>query len=146
MFAVTKSHAGFRPIHNLKPLNQFLTHQHFKMEGFKTLREMIRPNCFFTKLDLSDAYLTVPVRTEHRTFLGFEWKSRFYHWNVLPFGLSLSPWAFTKLLKPVVAFCRKLGIDLIDYLDDFLIFHLNAIILSFQTNLSAIYFQYWGLK
>ncbi len=44
-----------------------------------------------------------------------------YQYTCLPFGLSSAPWAFTKLLKPVVAYLRKRGIRLIIYLDDMLI-------------------------
>ena len=39
----------------------------------------------------------------------------------LPFGLSSAPWAFTKLLRVVVAFLHKNGLRLVIYLDDILI-------------------------
>lgn len=39
----------------------------------------------------------------------------------LPFGLSSAPWAFTKLLRVVVAFLRKNDLRLVIYLDDILI-------------------------
>ena len=42
-------------------------------------------------------------------------------YTCLPFGLSCAPWAFTKVLKPVVAFLRSLGIRLIIYIDDILV-------------------------
>ena len=39
----------------------------------------------------------------------------------LPFGLSSAPWAFTKLLRVVIAHLRKLGLRLVIYLDDILV-------------------------
>ena len=39
----------------------------------------------------------------------------------LPFGLGSAPRIFTKLLKPVVGLLRRLGVKLINYLDDILI-------------------------
>jgi hypothetical protein len=73
------------------------------------------------KIDLQDAYLTVPILPSHCRFFQFEWKGRVYEFTCLPFGLSSAPWGFTKILKPVLAFLRKNGIKLIVYLDDILI-------------------------
>ena len=39
----------------------------------------------------------------------------------LPFGLSSAPWAFTKLLRVVIAHLRKLGLRLVIYLDNILV-------------------------
>ena len=44
-----------------------------------------------------------------------------YEFACLPFGLASAPRVFTKLMKPVVALLRQLGIRLIVYLDDMLI-------------------------
>jgi hypothetical protein len=57
----------------------------------------------------------------HRKFLRFVWRESCYEFVALPFGLSSAPWAFTKLLRVVVAYLRKNGLRLIIYLDDILI-------------------------
>ncbi|KAI9554940.1 reverse transcriptase [Daphnia sinensis] len=54
-------------------------------------------------------------------FLHFKIGCQVYQFSCLPFGLSSAPWAFTKILKPVVAFLRGKGFKLIVYLDDFLL-------------------------
>ncbi len=46
---------------NLKPLNQFLVYEHFKMEGIHILRDLLRKGDYLIKIDLKDTYLTVPV-------------------------------------------------------------------------------------
>ena len=85
------------------------------------LNHIIQKGDWFAKIDLQDAYLTVPVYAEDKDFLHFSWKGINYRFTCLPFGLASSPWAFTKLLKPVVAHLRSAGIRCIIYLDDTLI-------------------------
>ena len=73
------------------------------------------------KLDLKDAYLTIPVHPSHQKFLRFAWKGRVFQFNCLAFGLASAPRLFTKILKVVAAYLRKHGMRLIIYLDDILI-------------------------
>lgn len=42
IFLIPKKAGGFRPIINLKGLNQFLLYRHFKMEGIQTLRHIVK--------------------------------------------------------------------------------------------------------
>jgi hypothetical protein len=121
IFLIPKRTGGYRPIINLKALNRFLSYQKFKMEGISSVRHTIREGDWLTKLDLKDAYLTVPIFEGHRKFLQFKWEGVLFEFVSLPFGLSSAPWAFTKLLRVVVAFLRKNGIRLVIYLDDILI-------------------------
>ena len=121
IFLIAKRSGGFRPIINLRGLNQFLIHQKFKMEGISTVRHTVREGDWLAKLDLKDAYLTVPVYEGHRRFLRFKWGRDLFEFVSLPFGLSSAPWAFTKLLRVVVAYLRKNGLRLVIYLDDILI-------------------------
>ena len=74
-----------------------------------------------TKLDLKDAYYTIPVNASHLKFLRFTWKGESFQFTCMPFGLSSAPWAFTKVLKPFAAFFRAKGHRLIVYLDDMLL-------------------------
>ncbi|XP_053309715.1 uncharacterized protein LOC128471763 [Spea bombifrons] len=121
LFLVKKKDAGYRPVINLKDLNRWVTYQHFKMEGIHNLRDLILPEDWLTKIDLQDAYLTVPIHVPHQRFLQFQWKNVKYQFTCLPFGLTSAPWCFTKLMKPVISLLRSRGIRLIIYLDDILI-------------------------
>ena len=91
------------------------------MEGWSELKDAIRPNCFFARIDLKDAYLSIRMHKDSQPFLSFVWRGCSYCWTRLPFRLKSSPRVFTKLMKPVVATLRKEGIVLIVYLDDFLL-------------------------
>jgi hypothetical protein len=69
IFLIPKRTGGYRPIINLKALNCFLFYKKFKMEGISSVRHTIRERDWLTKLDLKDAYLTVPIFEDHRKFL-----------------------------------------------------------------------------
>ena len=121
IFIVPKKDGGNRPVINLKPLNQFLIYEHFKMEGIHMLRDLLKQNDYLVKIDLKDAYLTVLIWKDHQKYLRFLWKGTLHEFACLPFGLATAPRVFTKLMKPVVAALRQRGIRLIIYLDDILI-------------------------
>ena len=121
LFVIPKKTGGFRPIVNLKPLNKFIKYEHFKMENLDSARFILRKGDWMVKLDLKDAYLTIPVHPSHQKFLRFAWKGRVFQFNCLAFGLAPAPRLFTKILKVVAAYLRKHGMRLIIYLDDILI-------------------------
>lgn len=121
-FCVKKKQAGkFRPIVNLKPLNQFIRYQHFKMENLESVRYLVREGDWMVKVDLKDAYFTVAIEKTFKKFLRFRWRGRIYEFNCMAFGLAPAPRVFTKILKVVMAFLRRQGIRIIIYLDDILV-------------------------
>jgi len=108
-------------VFNLRKLNQYVAYEHFKMESMTMLPALIQPKDWVVKMDLKDAYFCVPIAPEHQPLLGFWWENQAYMFQVCPFGLGSAPRLFTKILKPVVSFLRRIGIRLIMYLDDCLI-------------------------
>ena len=121
VFVTPKGEGQFRPIINLKKLNEFVPYHHFKMEGLKDVKHILREGDWMCKIDLSDAYFSVPLGTRSRKLVRFKWKGKLYEFLCLAFGLGPAPRIFTKLMKVPVAILRRLGIRLVIYLDDILI-------------------------
>ncbi|KAM4749018.1 stereocilin [Rhinophrynus dorsalis] len=129
IFLVKKKDAGLRPVINLCELNLFVLYRHFKMEGIHLLRDLLLPADWLVKIDLKDAYLTVPMAPISQAFLRFLWQGQTWQFTCLPFGLSSAPWCFTKLLKPVIYLLRSQGVRLIIYLDDILLMSQDRLML-----------------
>ena len=122
MFIVPKSGGGCRPIIDLRFLNTYLEPPHFKVEGLYMLPVILKQDWFMAKIDLKDAYLTIPVAAVHHPLLSFQvLAGEWIQFQCLPFGLCTAPFVFSKVTKPLVQFLRQLGIYLIIYLDDLLI-------------------------
>ena len=121
-FITPKSDKSYRFILNLEKLNTFIQTSHFKLENHKTASNLIERNCFMCKIDLKDAYYLLAVNKAHRKYLRFCYLGKLYEFTCLAFGLNVAPYIFTKLLKPVMAWLRKLGYVSAIYLDDILLF------------------------
>ncbi|KAL1915028.1 uncharacterized protein VTP21DRAFT_7733 [Calcarisporiella thermophila] len=88
------------------------------MEGLPTIRDMIQPGDYLIKVDLSNAYLTIPVHPKSRQYLSFKHRGETYSFKAMPFGLASAPRTFSKLMKDVLEPLRKQGFRLTYYLDD----------------------------
>lgn len=120
-FLIKKPNGDNRFILNLKKLNSYVQTPHFKMEDYRTVLKLIRKNCFMSTIDLKDAYFLVPISPEHRRFLRFHVNGQLYQFNCLPFGLSVAPYVFTKIIKSILEILRTQGVFCVAYLDDFFI-------------------------
>ena len=121
LFTVLKKSGGLRPIINLRPLNKFIPKETYKMEGLQHLKLLLHRGDYLTKIDLTDAYLTIPIAEKSRNYLAFAFAHRMYRFKVLPFGLNIAPGRFTKIFKPIVAYLRSMSIRVIIWLDDLLV-------------------------
>lgn len=120
-FLVLKKNGDFRAILDLRWLNGFLQARKFKMETWKTIVGTLREGDFLASLDLSEAYLHVPIRPRHRRFLRFCYGSAHFQYCALPFGLRLAPRTFSKILIAPVAHLRSQGVHIYPFLDDLLL-------------------------
>ena len=119
-FPVIKPDDSARFILNLKKLNPHVQYNHFKMDTMADMLDLMFENCFFAKIDLKNAYFSIPVRPEDRDWFRFTWRGGHFRFTCLPQGFSPAPRIFTKLLKPIFSYFRSVGIITIHYLDDFL--------------------------
>ncbi len=120
-FIVPKKRGGLRPILDLQVLNRALHKLPFKMRTRRGIIKCIQPQDWFAAIDLKDAYFHVSILLRCRPFLWFAFKGRAWQYRVLPFGLSLSPRVFTKVVEGALTPLREVGVRILNYLDDWLI-------------------------
>ena len=118
VFLVPKRQGIYRMILDLASFNRFACKSSFKMETLHTILSMVTHNMHMTNIDLLDAYLTVGMSSSASLYLKFTFKGSLFKYIVLPFGYTGSPKFFTKLLRPIIARLRKLGLLVSFYLDD----------------------------
>lgn len=118
IFLRRKKDNSYRLILNLKEFNQNVEYYHFKMENLQHAIRLMQKGCFMASMDLKDAYYSVPFAKEHRKYLRFRWNGKLFQFTCLPNGLSIGPRRFTKILKPVYAYLRKMGHVNVGYIDD----------------------------
>ncbi|OMJ13287.1 hypothetical protein AYI70_g8597 [Smittium culicis] len=99
-FTIPKKTGGLRPVLDLRKLNHHVEQQNFKMETLASIYRMIRPKDYMTSLYLQDAFMHILIYKQCRKYLRFHWNDRCFQFRALPFGLSLSPLVFTKILRP----------------------------------------------
>lgn len=71
----------------------------------------------FTKLDLSQAYLQIPLDEESKEYVTINTPKGLFRYNRLPFGVSAAPAIFQRTLEGILQGCKGVSI----YLDDILI-------------------------
>ncbi len=136
-FIVPKKGGGLRPILDLRVLNRALHKPQFKMLTQKRIFACVRPLDWFAAIDLKDAYFHVSILPRHRPFLRFAF---------LPFGLSLSPRVFTKVVEAALVPLREQGVRIINYLDDWLILAQSRRQLSAHRDLVLKHLSLLGLR
>ena len=126
---VPKKDSQWRLCLNLKHLNQFINTPRFSCENIDTLSSYIQYGDKLVTCDLESGFLHVQMLKQHRQFLGFAYKGRYYVYNTLVFGLSCAPFFFHKLLRPVVGFLRDVyNLRVCLYVDDWLLMAQDCLI------------------
>ena len=121
LFLVPKKNGKLCRIIDLSLLNQYIMKQSFKMETVKSVRQAILVHDWTVFIDLTDAYLHVPIHPRSRKYLRFMFEGQVFQFMVLPFGMSLSSWIFTKLMDVIASYLHQRAISVFPYLDDWLI-------------------------
>ena len=132
VFTVPKKDGAFRLCTDYRRLNVFQRKTTFKMDDVQLIAELIQPGDFGMMVDLKDAYLTLGLHPSHRKYCRFrnpETGQRL-QWRTVSFGISEAPRICTKLLRPLMAILKQLGIRCMIYIDDILLLHQDRIQLA----------------
>ena len=127
---VPKKGKKWRLICDLRWLNSNIKCPYYKNEGIDTVCDLIQSNDSFVTIDLKDGFQHLFVHKDFRKYLGFQWKGRFYVWNVLPYGLSVSPWYFNKLIREFVTHLRARQLRFSMFVDDGILLAAPSIIVE----------------
>ena len=96
-------------------------HKQTSFQNGDSVRQSIRANDWAVSIDLTDAYLHIPIHPISRKYLCFVFEHQVFQFTALPFGMSLSPYIFMQLMNVVAAHLRIGAVSLFPYLDDWLI-------------------------
>ena len=93
----------------------------FKLESIEAnLSQVVNPLDVMLTTDISRAYYSVPIVEDASPYLAIEHRGELYAPTVLPFGSSLAPFIFNRITKQVVKLVRFIGVQVINFYDDFL--------------------------
>ena len=106
---------------DLSCLNRHLDSPTFWMETAERIRCFLHPNHWVTSRDLKEAYFHIPIHPAYRKYLRFQVEDEYFQFRALPFRISTAPWLFTQVVKEVKRIVHRRGIQLFQYLDDWLI-------------------------
>ena len=90
-----------------------------KFEDAKSFLECLlsRPSAWACPFDIKSGYHHIEIFESDQQFLGFPWDfggiTKYFKFTVLPFGLSVGPYIFSKVMRP-----KALSIVVVVYLDD----------------------------
>ena len=118
---VKKKSGGYRMIHDLRHINEYMCKTTFKQEDIRTIEQLVKQDDFLTSVDLSDAFYHIKVHKDYYRYLSFKFEGKYYSFKVLCFGLSLSPYLFHKITRPILGYLRSQNVRLSCYVDDFII-------------------------
>jgi len=118
LFCVPKHDGGVRPIVDFRRVNRHIAPPHFVMTSARAVAPLVPRGWWTATLDLSAAYLSVPMASDTERFLGFEFEGQRYACSALMFGLSIAPWAFCRLTGAIWAAARRRGVHVTGFVDD----------------------------
>src|SRR3569833_2467988 len=72
-------------------LNQLLPHTPFKYASVQDAVRLSSSNCFYSKLDISNCFLSFPLHPSKYKYFVFEFNGMYYQFIRLPFGLNIAP-------------------------------------------------------
>ncbi|KAK3236023.1 hypothetical protein CYMTET_53817 [Cymbomonas tetramitiformis] len=91
-------------------------------DEFTTVKDayaLLRPGMYMVKVDLEEAYRSLPVASQYWAAQCFQWRGKRYMDTRSPFGNRALPGIFMRYTRAIVAWMQAQGVPCVGYLDDF---------------------------
>ena len=122
IFTVPKPNGKLRLVIDLRNINKHIKVRKFAYEDINTVLEVIKPKDKLVTIDIKNSFFHIPIHQDYSKYISFQWRGRFYSWVVLPFGLSSSPYYWSKCNRCVVRYLRQeQKISTVCYVDDYIV-------------------------
>ena len=109
---------------DLRHVNFFVKKSKIKFEDAKSFLECLiaRPCAWACSFVIKLGYHHIEIFESDQPFLGFAWVfegvTKYFKFTVLPFGLSVGPYIFSKVMRPLIKYWGSKAISIVVYLDD----------------------------
>ena len=119
-----QSNGKKRLILDLRHVNFFVKKSEIKFEDAKSFLQCLlaRPTAWACSFDIKSGYHHIEIFESDQEFLCFSWVfegvTKYFKFTVLPFGLSVGPYIFSKVMRPLVRYWRSKALSIVVYLDD----------------------------
>jgi len=107
---------GIRICIDARRLNALMIPDRVKVDPMKELLERFNGSKFITTIDLSSAFLQVPLHRSSRKWTGFRFGNQVYQYKVVPYGFKNSLSAFIRALDKILG--DGLADSVVTYVDD----------------------------
>ena len=111
---------------DVRRINKQMIADHTKVMPMHELLQKFYGDKYVTSLDLSSAFLQVPLEKSSRQWTAFQFESNVYQFTTVPYGFKNSLAAFIRALERVLGDCG-LSNNLVMYVDDLFIHLLTFI-------------------
>ena len=99
-------------------INAFIADLSFTQESLAKVAEFIQAQWVMITTDVEQAYYQVALHKTSQRYCAWRHGGEYYVPTILVFGLSIAPFIFTKIMRPVLVFMRSLSISGTNCIDD----------------------------
>ncbi|KAK3242677.1 hypothetical protein CYMTET_47639 [Cymbomonas tetramitiformis] len=98
-------------------VNDWIDLQKDEFSSVKDAYALLRPGMYMVKVDLEEAYRSLPVASQYWAAQCFQWRGKRYMDTRSPFGNRALPGIFMRYTRAIVAWMQAQGVPCVGYLD-----------------------------
>ena len=105
---------------DFRKLNDITNKDNYPLPRIDEIPDELAGAKFFSSLDATCGYYQIEMEEESKAKIAFRWKSGFYEFNRMPFGLCNAPATFQRMMDLIFRDINRVFV--IPYLDDIIIY------------------------